>query len=715
MPGSTSSSSVSLFCQGLSVQASDYDHQIFFYLLTIVGQLHQRLIQPYLLMPLRLAALIDESRREEERLNLANDLLGKNNCCIEKHFARPVLLAMQEEGGANSILPPHSLHYDLKTAFAMKNTTVETELSFSRAANMRQAMRGRRHGIGAMASKHVGAEVKLAQKRKIMADSATSSALCQPIERKSKNKNNAEKGPGRYNGFSVFLKDFYSQTQLPKGGPKDSENEDHWFTKRKHMFHEALESWRAVDETAKLQFAARAFELNSQLKRKHEESQVLRDEKEHEAKERSKAIEQRQVTIASAALQHGVIFPDSDAYEPMPSQMRPHALAAHAEKFQVSPLPLPAASGLEGAGTMVLSEQGLGANLDSNQAIDKMRPIMDNKAVGEAWDFLLNHGPGLHGLGDAEFGISKALLNHVIEHAPGFVSRGSAEFCKSHGNLCQKTQKDFDGDLGDEDDVEYPRTCGHLVGRYCVKDIQNPQIFAHALEMNKSIARTISKMRVVQVGKQKHLCPTPETYYPVLVMTDHKANAIHARIVYRVSFSPLECDFIHCNVRKNNGDLYLQLEVDFLPGSQKCLGFCTDQAGEFATWFSMNYNPEWTCKLYLEYDIVSISGDPHLVLRPDHRVSDAGAVGEASFADCVPVTERAAPITSDERALASVTNLLDSVTSFPKLKKKRQQQKQQRPPVSALSKIAKLKGTKDVKDLAAADRASTAKLVVSLQ
>ena len=133
----------------------------------VIGQLHNRLLRPYLQMPLSMAALVDPTRADSERESLAKSYLEKNSCCVEKHFAFPCLEAMRKAGGESAVVKG-SFAEDLAMAFRVKSTNIECELNFSRAASMRGAMRGRCHNVTSLVAKHIGAEVKLAQKRKLL-------------------------------------------------------------------------------------------------------------------------------------------------------------------------------------------------------------------------------------------------------------------------------------------------------------------------------------------------------------------------------------------------------------------------------------------------------------------------------------------------------------------------------------------------------------------
>lgn len=131
-----------------------------------IGQLYNRMIRPYVEMPFSLAKLVDSSVSESERIEFANTLLSKKDCCLEKHFSKPVINELRRYG-ANAVVENTALRSDLEGAFRMKTSNLEVELNFSRANSMRIAMRGRAHSMCSLTSKHVGAEIKLAHRRKL--------------------------------------------------------------------------------------------------------------------------------------------------------------------------------------------------------------------------------------------------------------------------------------------------------------------------------------------------------------------------------------------------------------------------------------------------------------------------------------------------------------------------------------------------------------------
>ena len=100
-------------------------------------------------------------------MSIAEDMLKLNECCVERHFARPILDEIRSAGGVESIRSGSVLFNDLSQACCMKTSNVEIECNFARASSMRAAMRGRAHAISSLTSKHISAEIKLAQRRKI--------------------------------------------------------------------------------------------------------------------------------------------------------------------------------------------------------------------------------------------------------------------------------------------------------------------------------------------------------------------------------------------------------------------------------------------------------------------------------------------------------------------------------------------------------------------
>lgn len=118
-----------------------------------------------------------------DRCSLADNYLQLPECCLDEWFSKPVIESIRSEGGHQAILPGGSLLHDLELAFQGKTTNIQLELNFARSASMRSCMRGRKHSISSMVSKHVAAECKLFHLRqreneaKRIADGAAESKL----------------------------------------------------------------------------------------------------------------------------------------------------------------------------------------------------------------------------------------------------------------------------------------------------------------------------------------------------------------------------------------------------------------------------------------------------------------------------------------------------------------------------------------------------------
>lgn len=147
-------------------ELDNFTKKRFWCLISTLGQIHHRLVRPYQRFPFSLAQLIDLSNSPETRIALAQKALDTSDCCRDKFFSTPLLTELESCGGSRAVLPGvGTLFDDIKTAFTGKTTNIACELSFARASSMRQCMRGRKHSISSMASKHIVAECKLYQLR----------------------------------------------------------------------------------------------------------------------------------------------------------------------------------------------------------------------------------------------------------------------------------------------------------------------------------------------------------------------------------------------------------------------------------------------------------------------------------------------------------------------------------------------------------------------
>lgn len=458
------------------------------------------------------------------------------------------------------------------------------------------------------------------------------------------------------NGFTVFLKEAYQSSHCCANS---SCSDGHWFQKRQHIFKKATDDWKVFSPGKKRRFGEIAKGINSSLKKARLEKQTIQDERNELRAHENMSVEYKQMKVLKSAINSGC-FVGVSSNQNIPSHIRPQMLASHASEHGMDPLPV---ANYAAEGHMLVSvESGASCGTgNTGETCATVSPKLINDCSNvdliEAAKGLAASGPALHGLGDDNFGVSEALVDHVIENTKGFVENSHLQFQRQHGSICDKPALEFDNHMDEDDDVFIPQSCEHLCGRYCLRTIKNKRLFANATEMIKSIARILAKKRTIKLGKQIFLSPSPDTYWPALVVVTSNPEVVHARLAFRVSFSPLEVDWIHCTVQRDKDDFHLTLKMEEWPSSDR-LFFVTDTAHELAAWFSLEYDESWKCKLFMEYEICT---DPslHLVLRPTHACWDAASISGDGFQSQDRKTfETKKSDDSDAEALSFVNQLL---------------------------------------------------------
>ena len=443
------------------------------------------------------------------------------------------------------------------------------------------------------------------------------------------------------------MKEFFGEaiSKNPSPGMKDS----HWFDLRKELFSQARQKWNDSSEDFKTEMRRRAQALNMYHKNEYESKKDKHDQVQQDLQISESALVTKQRTLLKAALDSKLVFDMTPLNDPAPSLARPQALADHASKRNLDPLP-PLQNGHVNQADHQLAEDSCASSVGMNSGLGR---LCRNPKYQECVLDLCEHGHGLHGVGDAKYGVSESLMSYMVENVEGFVKNCHNQFTANHGHVCAKTSEDFSTSLQNDECVDTPNTCEHLCGKYCIRQIKDRQMFANAIELVKSIARAMSKKRCVKVGNQMHLSPSPETYFPVLLIQTSDPQVKYARLACRIAFNPLEVDFVHCSVTKQDDAFKLNLQLQELPHSDR-LSLAIDRSNEFAAWFSMSYDPSWKCTLYMEYDIVV---QPlHLMLRPCHAVSAATSRDGRSFE--IPEVSAKPAETDTASAMSYVNQLL---------------------------------------------------------
>ncbi len=331
-------------------------------------------------------------------------------------------------------------------------------------------------------------------------------------------------------------------------------------------------------------------------------------------------LEDQQVSLLKAALQHGTITPSTPGLAHVPSIVRPQALADHAGKLGIKPI--------DDASQVALCARD---DLAEPGSVVELSQMSKDQKVIDTVQFIGENGHGMHGFGDSEYGVSKAMVQHMLDHTEGFVSHGHQQLIANHGFISLKQPHlDFQKDLSAEDDLERLQCCEQEFGRYCRTDIDNLNLYNNAVELNKSVARLMQKKRTVKLGKNMYLAPSPDTFFPVLLIHAEETPGVDyfGFLAYRISFSPLEVDWIRCKVARVNDDddaeFYLEPIVLQYPGTNNC-HFETDHGNEFAVWFSLHYRETWKCRVFLTY---SFKDNPvKLVLKASDESQDLMKLG----------------------------------------------------------------------------------------
>ena len=104
-----------------------------------------------------LGRLVDYRLDPQEKQVIARWFYNRSRCCLDVAFSKCLRDKMQT---AEDVLPNGRLYGVLQLAFTGKNTNIETENNFARAARARAATSGRNVVSTNMCSKHVLAEAK---------------------------------------------------------------------------------------------------------------------------------------------------------------------------------------------------------------------------------------------------------------------------------------------------------------------------------------------------------------------------------------------------------------------------------------------------------------------------------------------------------------------------------------------------------------------------
>lgn len=264
---------------------------------------------------------------------------------------------------------------------------------------------------------------------------------------------------------------------------------------------------------------------------------------------------------------------------------------------------------------------------DTRKSTDSVLQLVQSLEVD--LDNMPNSGhyiAGIHGLGDKKFAISEALVEAASLEV-GFVENSHKQFKAAHGDVTKKQPPlIFDASRS----VDCPRHCQALFGRHCKLQIQDSSMYANTIGMIQSMVRVLASRRSVKVGKQFHM--GPDNPWPaLLVYASDGETLLRAMLACRVTFNPLDMDFIECEVCVHDSNPnVIDLRLIFEKLFDGCHCPRVDTAKDMAVFFSrLPSVPK--CKVYWDYEVLE-KAYANIRIRCDrHDCSSPDMIGEDSF------------------------------------------------------------------------------------
>jgi len=456
-----------------------------------------------------MAQLVDSSVPIDSRKHLATQMSELRDCCVEALFAQPVLDTIRRNGGVQSLFHGE-LYSHIELAFRGATSNVEIELNFARAATSRRAMQGRSHNIGSLVAKHISSEIKLGHRRS--------------LSRSSSHVQNLNPGKmSRKTGFHLFLADIYRSEHHDTGSSTDD-----WSETRQRIFRTALMKWKEQTyemRCARNRLSEEAKQFNYVANLKREQQLALQNQQELAQKNLDSLVSSHQLQLLDYAIEEGFVCPNGMNPRP-PSILRPAALVDYAKTQKAS-----------------LDEAMDVGEIVEYQPTRDIVPLTDNSVV-ESVMAVIQHGQGLHGLADNQFGLSEAIVAHAAQ-IPGFVANSNLQFHAEHSDVSKEGPPIHVNSI---DDIGCAKSCQQLCGRFCRQDIRTETIpiFRNTVEMMKNITRVLACKRNVKHGNTHFL--SPQCKLPLLIICT--PSKTYARLAARFTFNPLEIDWIWCDATR---------------------------------------------------------------------------------------------------------------------------------------------------------------------
>lgn len=198
-------------------------------------------------------------------------------------------------------------------------------------------------------------------------------------------------------------------------------------------------------------------------------------------------------------------------------------------------------------------------------------------------------GYGALGIGEAKYGLAASLVAKADEQ-PGFVRKSDAKFVQEHGGICKEAPA-FEQEV-------FPTCCQARFGSFCKKDIANKRAFDTAQGFQNNIIRRLRAQRTGRMSGATFL--TPDVPFPLVVgIPSDESAAPKGWVMFRVSFNPLDCEWINCEMSGTSKSVVQDFEVkptittwrEFDGSDCSLMRPCTTSLVEFARWHCDN--PGW--------------------------------------------------------------------------------------------------------------------------
>lgn len=452
----------------------------------------------------------------------------------------------------------------------------------------------------------------------------------------------------RKTGFHLFLADFYQREHHATG----SSTED-WSETRQRIFRTALMKWKEQTyemECTRKRLSEEAKHINYLANLKREQQLALQNEQSLAQQNFDSMVNSNLLHVLEYAIEQGYICPNGMNPRP-PSILRPAALVDYAETQKAS-----------------LDEAMDVGEIVEYQPTRDIVPLTDNSIV-ESVSVVIQHGQGLHGLADSQFGLSENIVARAAQ-IPGFVANSNLQFHAEHSHVSKEGPPIHVNSI---DDIGCVKSCQQLCGRFCRRDIRPERIhtFRNAVDMVKNITRVLACKRNVKHGNTHFL--SPQCKLPLLIICT--PSGTYGRLAARFTFNPLETDWIWRDITRGgiSDDVAFTVTLHFslVDGSDNKIP-TIDTMCEFAIWMSntIQMGSDYAIHLFFEYDLHDHL-DHVLLVRTSHESTVTTDISEDIFGSLIVPKKRRDPKADEDEAAQLVNALVSLLKNDTKPKKGR--------------------------------------------